>query len=40
MIDEAETRLRLEMNAVPENLAEVEIKIRELKIGREALKRK
>lgn len=39
LIDEAAARLRLEMNSVPEELDEVERKIRQLEIEREAMKR-
>jgi len=39
LIDEASARLRLEMNSMPEELDEVERKIRQLEIEREAMKR-
>ena len=39
LIDEAAARLRLEMNSMPEELDEVERKIRQLEIEREAIKR-
>lgn len=39
LIDEAAARLRLEMNSVPEELDEIERKIRQLEIEREAVKR-
>lgn len=39
LIDEAAARLRLEMNSVPEELDEVERRIRQLEIEREAMKR-
>lgn len=39
LIDEAAAKLRLEMNSVPENLDEVERKIKQLEIEREAIKR-
>ncbi|MEM8584915.1 MAG: ATP-dependent chaperone ClpB [Bacteroidota bacterium] len=39
LIDEAAARLRLEMNSMPEELDEVERKIRQLEIEREAVKR-
>ena len=39
LIDEAAARLRLEMNSMPEELDEVERKIRQLEIEREAMKR-
>ncbi|HRZ77508.1 MAG TPA: AAA family ATPase, partial [Bacteroidales bacterium] len=39
LIDEAAARLRLEMNSVPEELDEVERRIRQLEIEREAVKR-
>ncbi|MEZ5042922.1 MAG: ATP-dependent chaperone ClpB [Saprospiraceae bacterium] len=39
LIDEAAARLRLEMNSMPEALDEVERKIRQLEIEREAMKR-
>ena len=39
LIDEAAAKLRLEMNSMPEELDEVERKIRQLEIEREALKR-
>jgi ATP-dependent Clp protease ATP-binding subunit ClpB len=39
LIDEAAAKLRLEMNSVPEELDEVERKIRQLEIEREAMKR-
>jgi len=39
LIDEAAARLRLEMNSMPEDLDEVERKIRQLEIEREAMKR-
>ncbi|MEM9820103.1 MAG: ATP-dependent chaperone ClpB [Bacteroidota bacterium] len=39
LIDEAAARLRLEMNSVPEELDEIERKIRQLEIEREAMKR-
>ncbi len=39
LIDEAAARLRLEMNSMPEELDELERKIRQLEIEREAMKR-
>ena len=39
LIDEAAAKLRLEMNSVPEELDEIERKIRQLEIEREAIKR-
>ena len=39
LVDEAAARLRLEMNSMPEDLDEVESKIRQLEIEREAMKR-
>ena len=39
LIDEAAARLRLEMNSMPEELDEIERKIRQLEIEREAVKR-
>ncbi len=39
LIDEAAAKLRLEMNSLPEELDEVERKIRQLEIAREAIKR-
>lgn len=39
LVDEAAARLRLEMNSMPEELDEVERKIRQLEIEREAIKR-
>jgi ATP-dependent Clp protease ATP-binding subunit ClpB len=39
LIDEAAAKLRLEMNSLPESLDEVERKIRQLEIEREAIKR-
>ncbi len=39
LIDEAAARLRLEMNSMPEELDEIERKIRHLEIEREAMKR-
>ena len=39
LIDEAAARLRLEINSVPEELDEVERKIKQLEIEREAIKR-
>ena len=39
LIDEAAAKLRLEMNSMPEELDEVERKIRQLEIQREAMKR-
>jgi ATP-dependent Clp protease ATP-binding subunit ClpB len=39
LIDEAAARLRLEMNSMPEELDEVERKIRQLEIEREAMRR-
>jgi ATP-dependent Clp protease ATP-binding subunit ClpB len=39
LIDEAAARLRLEMNSMPQELDEVERKIRQLEIEREAIKR-
>jgi len=39
LIDEAAARLRLEMNSMPEELDELERKIRQLEIEREAVKR-
>jgi ATP-dependent Clp protease ATP-binding subunit ClpB len=39
LIDEAAARLRLEMNSMPEELDEVERKIRQFEIEREAMKR-
>mgnify|MGYP000102846726 FL=1 len=39
LVDEAAARLRLEMNSMPEALDEIERKIRQLEIEREAMKR-
>ena len=39
LIDEAAARLRLEMNSMPEELDELERKIRQIEIAREAMKR-
>jgi ATP-dependent Clp protease ATP-binding subunit ClpB len=39
LIDEAAARLRLEMNSVPESIDEIERRIRQLEIEREAIKR-
>ncbi|MDP4267382.1 MAG: ATP-dependent chaperone ClpB [Bacteroidota bacterium] len=39
LIDEAAAKLRLEINSVPEDLDEIERKIRQLEIEREAIKR-
>ncbi|MGM0550652.1 MAG: ATP-dependent chaperone ClpB [Bacteroidota bacterium] len=39
LIDEAAAKLRLEMNSVPENIDELERKIKQLEIEREAIKR-
>jgi len=39
LIDEAASKMRLEMNSVPENLDEIERRIRQVEIEREALKR-
>lgn len=39
LIDEAAAKLRLEMNSVPESIDEVERKIKQLEIEREAIKR-
>ncbi|MGQ1947978.1 ATP-dependent chaperone ClpB [Geofilum sp. OHC36d9] len=39
LIDEAASRLRLEMNSVPEEIDEIERKIQQLEIEREAIKR-
>ncbi|MFN0276522.1 MAG: ATP-dependent chaperone ClpB, partial [Chitinophagales bacterium] len=39
LVDEAAAKLRLEMNSVPEELDEIERKIRQLEIEREAIKR-
>lgn len=39
LVDEAAARLRLEMNSMPEELDEIERKIRQLEIEREAVKR-
>lgn len=39
LIDEAASKLRLEMNSVPEDIDEIERKIRQLEIEREAIKR-
>lgn len=39
LVDEAAARLRLEMNSMPEELDEIERKIRQLEIEREAMKR-
>jgi len=39
LIDEAASRLRLEMNSVPEEIDEIERKIKQLEIEKEALKR-
>ena len=39
LMDEAAARLRLEMNSMPESLDEIERKIRQLEIEREAIKR-
>lgn len=39
LVDEAASKLRLEMNSVPEELDEAERKIRQLEIEREAIKR-
>ncbi len=39
LIDEAASRLRLEMNSVPEEIDEIERKIKQMEIEREAIKR-
>ena len=39
LVDEAASKLRLEMNSVPEPIAELESRIRQLEIEREAIKR-
>ena len=39
LVDEAASKLRLEMNSVPEPLAELDSRIRQLEIEREAIKR-
>ncbi len=39
LIDEAASKLRLEMNSVPESIDEIERRIRQLEIEREAIKR-
>ncbi|MGM0597587.1 MAG: ATP-dependent chaperone ClpB [Myxococcota bacterium] len=39
LIDEAASKLRLEMNSVPENIDDIERRIRQLEIEREAIKR-
>ncbi len=39
LVDEAASKLRLEMNSVPEPIAELESRIRQLEIEREAVKR-
>jgi len=39
LIDEAASKMRIEMNSVPEEIDEIERKIRQLEIEREALKR-
>ena len=39
LVDEAASKLRLEMNSVPEPIAELDSKIRQLEIEREAIKR-
>ncbi|OFX47878.1 MAG: ATP-dependent chaperone ClpB [Bacteroidetes bacterium GWA2_30_7] len=39
LIDEAASKLRIEMNSVPEDIDEIERKIKQLEIEREALKR-
>ncbi len=39
LIDEAASRLRLEMNSVPEDIDEIERKIKQLEIEKEAIKR-
>lgn len=39
LIDEASAKLRLEMNSVPENIDELDRKIRQLEIEREAIRR-
>ncbi|HKL08273.1 MAG TPA: ATP-dependent chaperone ClpB [Bacteroidales bacterium] len=39
LIDEAASKLRLEMNSVPESIDEIERKIKQLEIEREAIKR-
>lgn len=39
LIDEASAKLRLEMNSVPENIDELDRRIRQLEIEREAIKR-
>ncbi len=39
LIDEAASKLRLEMNSVPESIDDIERKIRQLEIEREAIKR-
>ena len=39
LIDEAAARLRMEMNSVPENIDELDRKVRQLEIEREAIKR-
>ena len=39
LVDEAASKLRLEMNSVPESIAELDSRIRQLEIEREAIKR-
>ncbi len=39
LIDEAASKLRLEMNSVPDEIDEIERKIKQLEIEREAIKR-
>ena len=39
LVDEAASKLRLEMNSVPEPIAELDSRIRQLEIEREAIKR-
>ena len=39
LVDEAASRLRLEMNSVPESIAELDSRIRQLEIEKEAVKR-
>ena len=39
LVDEAASKLRLEMNSVPEPIAELDSRIRQLEIAREAIKR-
>ena len=39
LVDEAAARLRLEMNSVPEEIDELDRKIKQLEIEKEAIKR-